>query len=172
MTFGERRAPMRRGAGPKRKAPMPRVSPAGRKPAKAAPKAAPKAKATPVPEALRSLALARATVDGVVRCDCCGQPIGWGGYSAHHRDARGMGGSSRGNPHTAANVIVLAGSGTTLCHGRVESERSWSYARGLLIRGEVALPETTPMLRHGVSWVIPSLEGWVSAEPLEWQQAA
>lgn len=114
-----------------------------------------------MPAALAELVIARAA--GC--CDRCGGPVdGWDGYSLHHRDPRGMGG--RKGAHTAANVVLLCGSGTTGCHGWVEGNRTAAEAEKWLIRGTVARPETTPVFRHGREWVLPTEEGWAPAEPL------
>lgn len=44
-----------------------------------------------------------------------------------------MGGSKRAELNTPANLIVICGSGTTGCHGRIESNRTEAYADGLLL---------------------------------------
>lgn len=65
--------------------------------------------------------------------------------------------------HTAANLVVLCGSGVTGCHGAVESERARAGVDGWLIEGTVATPETVPVLRHGRQRVFPTADGWVPA---------
>ena len=69
------------------------------------------------------------------RCFRCGvsvhmkmRGIDW---SIHHRQPRGMGGTSR--RVTVACGVVLCGSGTTGCHGYVESHRHEARERGLLV---------------------------------------
>lgn len=54
------------------------------------------------------------------QCVRCGRPAGpgIGVYSLQHRVARGVGGGN-----SPANLIVLCGSATTLCHGEVEAKR-------------------------------------------------
>jgi hypothetical protein len=54
------------------------------------------------------------------------------GWSIHHRIPRGMGGTKDPKVSSPANLIVLCGSGTTGCHGDVESYRD-ARARGLLL---------------------------------------
>lgn len=70
-------------------------------------------------------------------------------WSAHHRKARGMGGSRNPDINQPANLLMVCGSGTTGCHGFIESNRLWAYELGLLIY-TVAEREITPAyLRHG-----------------------
>lgn len=71
---------------------------------------------TDVPQATRDLVLERDDYS----CFCCGKPLLGEQYSLQHRDARGMGGSSDPLIHSPANLILLAGSALTECHGRVE----------------------------------------------------
>lgn len=54
------------------------------------------------------------------QCVRCGRPAGpgIGVYSLQHRVARGVGGGN-----SPANLIVLCGTATTLCHGEVEAKR-------------------------------------------------
>jgi hypothetical protein len=89
------------------------------------------------------------------RCECCGKVAGWDGWSRHHRQPRGMGGTKR-DVHQPSNMLLLCGSGTTGCHGLVESERSWAYECGLLVRrpfepGRVAL--LYHAMTHAPRWV-------------------
>lgn len=80
------------------------------------------------------------------RCELCGGSIaGVVGFSMHHRLPRRMGGSSRPELNTPANLILLCGSGTTGCHGRVESHREQAYGEGLLLR-EGQDPAAVPVL--------------------------
>lgn len=52
----------------------------------------------------------------------------------HHRTPRGMGGTRVKEINEPANLIVLCGSGTTGCHGWVESNRKEAFDLGLLVR--------------------------------------
>ena len=57
------------------------------------------------------------------RCQACGQLVTrspWG-YSFQHRIRAGMGGSKAWYINSPANGILLCGSGTTGCHGRIET---------------------------------------------------
>lgn len=80
-------------------------------------------------------------------CELCGR-YAYGG-SVHHRRRRGMGGSKRVELGLASNLLLLCGSGTTGCHGEVESDRSAAYQRGLLLRDGQPPTETPVDLRHG-----------------------
>lgn len=97
-------------------------------------------------------------------CEFCG----WKNNSLniHHRTPRGMGGTRVKEINEPANLLVLCGSGTTGCHGWVESHRQEAYELGLLVkRGQN--PELIPfqnkegqiytLLNNGVKflWVKP-----------------
>ena len=69
-------------------------------------------------------------------CVRCGHPITGErgvGWSLQHRIPRGMGGSKDERLNLPANLIVLDGSGTTGCHGDVESNRAAARAFGYLV---------------------------------------
>lgn len=63
------------------------------------------------------------------RCVACGRSIVNVPASVHHRLPRGRGGDAR-----LSNLVTLCGSGTTGCHGEVESCRAQAYDDGLLVR--------------------------------------
>lgn len=76
-------------------------------------------------------------------CEVCGQPVALiddgevtpiSAFSVHHRQPRGMGGSSVEEINTAPNLLLVCGSGTTGCHGLIESQRALSYANGWLVQ--------------------------------------
>lgn len=91
------------------------------------------------------------------RCEVCGNPLaGVLGFSRHHRLPRRMGGSSRPELNTPANLILLCGSGTTGCHGRIESNREQAYAEGLLLH-DGADPAAVPVLLHTIPGAFPAL---------------
>lgn len=54
-------------------------------------------------------------------------------WSIHHRRPRGIGGTILAWVMAAANLIILCGSGTTGCHGWVESNRREARALGFLV---------------------------------------
>lgn len=68
------------------------------------------------------------------RCELCTASLaGPRGFSVHHRLPRRMGGSTRPELNTPANLVILCGSGTTGCHGWVEGHRERAHADGLLL---------------------------------------
>lgn len=82
-------------------------------------------------------------------CELCGVQLhdgtGWfRAHSFHHRRPRRAGGSRLPVVNSPANILLLCGTGTTGCHGRVESNRQAAYAHRWLLRaGED--PLTTPV---------------------------
>jgi len=82
-----------------------------------------------IPKRVRSDVLRR---DGN-SCLRCGVHISVRGYSLHHRKGRhalpGM-----PDPHIAANLVTLCGSGTTGCHGWVHAHPEKAYEAGWMIR--------------------------------------
>jgi hypothetical protein len=80
------------------------------------------------------------------RCEVCGNPVaGVLGFSLHHRHPRRMGGSRRPELNSPANLILLCGSGTTGCHGRIEANRERAYEDGLLLH-DGATPTDVPVM--------------------------
>ena len=55
------------------------------------------------------------------------------GTNIHHRRPRMMGGTSDPRVNDARNLIVLCGSGTTGCHGWIESHRATARRDGWLL---------------------------------------
>lgn len=82
------------------------------------------------------------------RCFLCRIPLRWEdrgiGWSAHHRKPRGSGGTSDARIGSIANCLILCGSGTTGCHGRIERNREVAKAVGLLIPGNATTEEYAP----------------------------
>lgn len=64
-------------------------------------------------------------------CELCFRPDA---NNVHHRRPRGMGGSKLGWIDEPENLLFLCGSGTTGCHGFIESRRAASYQLGWLLR--------------------------------------
>ena len=54
-------------------------------------------------------------------CVCCGRSVLDQPYSLQHRVARGVGGTSDPAINYPENLLTMLGTGTTGCHGRVES---------------------------------------------------
>jgi ferredoxin len=83
-----------------------------------------------VPQGVRAAVLRR---DGPY-CARCGQCTANVPSSVHHRLPRRMGGTLDPRINDPRNLVVLCGTGTTGCHGAVESDRVAAYADGWLIR--------------------------------------
>lgn len=97
-------------------------------------------------------------------CMRCGTAVTPPFYSLQHRRPAGMGGSKL--VHTMANLVTLCGSGTTLCHGEVESDRITARAEGWLVPNGVT-PEEWRVWRwtpDGHRWEQPGVT-WVPASP-------
>lgn len=62
-----------------------------------------------------------------------------------------MGGSSRSSTRSAANGIVLCGSGTTGCHGHVESHRDEARDHGWIVKQHEE-PCDVPVTRLGFKY--------------------
>lgn len=92
-------------------------------------------------------------------CEICGRSLyiqgdGWtAAHSFHHRQPRGMGGTTRPDVNSPANILLLCGTGTTGCHGRVEKDRAFARIVGWLVR-----PTQVPA---DVSVVVARREGMV-----------
>lgn len=85
------------------------------------------------------------------RCRRCGHAVGED-FSRHHRIPRGAGGSSRVD--RPSNLVTVCGSGTTGCHGRIESERDAHKVLGWILPklNPDIDPETEPLF---------TIDGWV-----------
>lgn len=56
--------------------------------------------------------------------------------SVHHRQPRGMGGTSDPDVHSLERLLLVCGgrlAGVAGHHGQVEADREWAYRRGLLV---------------------------------------
>lgn len=100
-------------------------------------------------------------------CALCGEPtVGVRGrdWSVQHRLRRGNGGTKRPWVNLPGNLILLHGSGTTSCHGRVERHRTWAAEQGYRVTDGRARPSQVP-LKHAV-------HGWVTlADDGTWEAA-
>ena len=90
------------------------------------------------------------------RCERCGA-VPFGIFSIHHRLPRRMGGTSDPAVNGAANLVYLCGSGTTGCHGEMESQRNVAYLAGLLLRSGQDPASEPVKLCYG--WVYLTPEG-------------
>jgi hypothetical protein len=99
------------------------------------------------------------------RCVRCSAPIeGPRGedWSAHHRKPRG-----RGGDNSPSNIVALCGSGTTGCHGFVESYRAEAYVKGWLVHTHHD-PVRVPVLVDRESrWVHLTVDGQYCDNPPE-----
>jgi hypothetical protein len=68
------------------------------------------------------------------RCIRCGTSVLSIPASVHHRKPRGAGGTRDVRSYDLRNLVVLCGTGTTGCHGEVESGRTLAYDTGWLLR--------------------------------------
>lgn len=107
-----------------------------------------------VDEETRFVVFARANY----RCERCNKQLhGVFGVSVHHRRPRMMGGSKNERLHLPANLIVLCGSGTSGCHGWVESYRDKAREHGYLIQ-KVDSAELIPFRDDvGAWWLIDNI---------------
>jgi hypothetical protein len=83
-------------------------------------------------------------------CEVCGDPLHNGdrwiaAHSIHHRQPRGMGGTSDPAANAVMNLMLVCGTGTTGCHGRIESHRTVSIDNGWLVPRPTD-PATAPVV--------------------------
>ena len=85
------------------------------------------------------------------RCEICGGSLqGVDGMSVHHRKPRGMGGTVDIKINNASNLMAICGSGTTGCHGWLESHREEAYEKGWLVHRYDDPAEVAVELMQGV----------------------
>lgn len=81
-------------------------------------------------------------------CVRCGRSVIGIRYSLHHRKPRSQGGAD-----TPANLITLCGTGTTGCHGWIESWRDAAGDAGWLVpRGADPAGVAVTTWQHGPAW--------------------
>lgn len=85
-------------------------------------------------------------------CRRCGRSFLGYDYSRHHRIPKGAGGSALVD--RASNIVKICGSGTTGCHGWVESHREDAETLGWILPklNPDIDPETEPLF---------TIDGWV-----------
>ncbi|MEK0311656.1 hypothetical protein OC704_02535 [Sweet potato little leaf phytoplasma] len=90
------------------------------------------------------------------RCAKCGDLVrGERGrdWSVHHRTARGMGGSKEKWINLPGALVLLCGSGTTGCHGTLESYRIAAQEAGFIVRHGITKPVNVP-IQHAVHGLV------------------
>jgi hypothetical protein len=71
--------------------------------------------------------------------------------SVHHRRPRAMGGTHRPETNLASNLLVLCGSGTTGCHGYLESHRTEAKDLGFIVP-QYEEPKNVPVKLFTWGW--------------------
>lgn len=96
-------------------------------------------------------------------CEVCGAllrtlELGWVAVgSVHHRRPRAMGGTTRVETNSPANLLLVCGTGTTGCHQLIEANRTRALAAGHLVR-QTDDPAAIPTLLHR-GWVTLTHDG-------------
>lgn len=87
-------------------------------------------------------------------------------WSIHHRRPRGKGGTSIAWVSAAANGLVLCGSGTTGCHGWVESHRAEAIMAGFLVSLNGVRVAADVVIRHALLGLVYLTDdgGWIPVE--------
>lgn len=86
-------------------------------------------------------------------CERCGISVETIPASIHHRRPRGMGGSRDPKINGVTAGVLLCGTGTTGCHGWVESNRALAIEQGWLVpRRDPRDPTDVPVLIDGSWW--------------------
>lgn len=149
-----RRTPLPGGKPLARTVPLSRKTQAPRQPAQ---RVQGRRTARPVPQDTRETVRRRSggrcevAIPGV----CHGQAT-----NQHHRLPRRMGGSTAAGIHAPANLLDLCGSGTTGCHGHLESHRSEALEHGWLLHAG-ADPATVPALIRGRRVLLTAAGGYL-----------
>lgn len=89
------------------------------------------------------------------RCDRCAAPLPGDAWECHHRQLR-----SRGGTDEPENLLALCAS----CHHvHVHGKPRQATEAGYMVPswGD---PATTPVLRHGRTWQLPTGRAWVPAD--------
>lgn len=92
------------------------------------------------------------------RCERCGVSIQSIPMSIHHRRPRAMGGTHRPETNYASNLMALCGSGTTGCHGYLESHRSEAMDYGFIVP-QYETPNNVPVKTFIYGWVLLNDDG-------------
>ncbi|MGW1675973.1 hypothetical protein [Saccharopolyspora sp. NPDC002376] len=105
---------------------------------------------------------------GLPLCERCGCALG---TNVHHRRPRGAGGSKDLATNLPSNLLLLCGSGTTGCHGWIESHRSIAYRNGWLLHSWQT-PIETPVRIHDHGLVLLDDIGGMTPALIELDGAA
>ena len=103
------------------------------------------------------------------RCERCGisllQQIQ---MSIHHRRPRAMGGTKRPETNYTSNLMALCGSGTSGCHGYLESHRDEAILYGFIVP-QYEMPSKVAVKTYIHGWVLLNDEGTFTStlEPLK-----
>lgn len=95
-------------------------------------------------------------------CVRCGRP----GATVQHRKPRRMGGSSDPAINRPSNLVWVCGTGTTGCHGHMESQRHEAYVNGWLLHDRQT-PLLVPVLLWDGRRVVLDDEGGYGPAPSE-----
>ena len=98
-----------------------------------------------------SLDLSKLMMKHDYKCERCRQDFIGKPISIHHRRPRMMGGSKNAELHKPANLLALCGTGTSGCHGWVESNRDKARELGYLI-AKVESAEQIPFKDLNGDW--------------------
>ena len=111
----------------------------------------------------RSVVKHRAERNGWPLCERCGSALG---TNIHHRRPRGAGGRSDPATNLPSNLLLLCGSGTTGCHGWIESHRTVGHRHGWLLNSWHN-PLQMPVRIHDLGLVLlDDIGGMTPALPL------
>lgn len=91
-------------------------------------------------------------------CERCGVGLNGKAVSIHHRRPRRMGGTSDPIINTVPNLLLVCGSGTTGCHGWIESNRTAAYQSGWLLHSGQD-PESIPAQIYGKGFRLLTSQG-------------
>ena len=75
-------------------------------------------------------------------------------WSVHHRRPRSMGGTKLAWVDRPGNLILLCGSGTTGCHGWVESHRAFARGLGFLVSANGQRKPVEVPIHHSIHGLV------------------
>lgn len=102
------------------------------------------------------------------RCERCGTSVASIPMSIHHRRPRAMGGTHRVETNYPSNLMALCGTGTSGCHGYLESHRTEAIDYGFIVP-QYEMPHNVPVKTHSHGWVLLNDDGTLTTtlEPLK-----